>query len=34
MIEDLQKIPEKAVVLFHAVGHNPTGFDPSDSQWE
>lgn len=29
MIEDLKKIPEESVVLFHAVGHNPTGFDPS-----
>lgn len=30
MLEDLKKLPNKAVVLFHAVGHNPTGFDPSD----
>lgn len=34
MIEDLAKIPENAVVLFHAIGHNPTGFDPTDTQWE
>jgi aspartate/tyrosine/aromatic aminotransferase len=34
MVEDLKKIPEFSVVLFHAVGHNPTGFDPSDNQWK
>ena len=33
MVEDLKKIPEESVVLFHAVGHNPTGFDPTHDQW-
>jgi len=34
MLADLEKIPEESLVLFHAVGHNPTGFDPTPAQWE
>ncbi len=33
MLTDLKGIPENSVVLFHPVGHNPTGFDPSQEQW-
>ncbi len=33
MVEDLQSLPEYAPVIFHPVGHNPTGFDPSHEQW-
>lgn len=27
------KVPEGAVVLFHACAHNPTGVDPTPEQW-
>jgi aspartate aminotransferase len=30
---DLQKIPERSVILLHACAHNPTGVDPSLEQW-
>ena len=29
-----QNAPEGAVVILHAVAHNPTGNDPSMEQWE
>ncbi len=32
--QSLTKIPEKAFVVFHCSGHNPTGFDPSIEQWQ
>jgi aspartate aminotransferase len=31
--EDLEKAPEGAIVLLHACAHNPTGVDPTKSQW-
>ncbi len=31
---DLKKVPAGDVVLLHGCCHNPTGFDPSDSQWQ
>lgn len=34
MLEDLKQLPENSLVLYHAVGHNPTGFDPSPEQWQ
>jgi len=34
MIEDLKAAPERAVVILHGCAHNPTGIDPSKSQWE
>ena len=34
MITVLEDIPENDVVLFHACCHNPTGVDPSDTNWE
>jgi aspartate aminotransferase, mitochondrial len=34
MVEDLKKIPDESVVLFHACAHNPTGVDPSPAQWK
>nr|XP_023025465.1 aspartate aminotransferase, mitochondrial-like [Leptinotarsa decemlineata] len=34
MLEDLCKVPEHSMVLFHACAHNPTGMDPSKEQWE
>ena len=33
MLESLRNIPTGSVVLFHPVGHNPTGFDPTPEQW-
>ena len=30
----LKKIPEKSFVVFHSTGHNPTGYDPRDDQWD
>lgn len=33
--DDLKnKVPEGAVVLFHACAHNPTGVDPNEEQWK
>jgi aspartate aminotransferase len=32
-LEDIQKIPEKSIILLHACAHNPTGVDPSPEQW-
>nr|XP_039257561.1 aspartate aminotransferase, mitochondrial-like [Styela clava] len=33
-LEDLSKIPENNIVLFHACAHNPTGVDPSFEDWQ
>ena len=33
-VSSLKKVPEESVVIFHPVGHNPTGFDPSKEQWK
>ena len=32
-IEDINKIPERAIILLHACAHNPTGVDPRPEQW-
>lgn len=29
MLEDIDKAPNKSLVLLHATAHNPTGVDPS-----
>ncbi|KAI3387020.1 hypothetical protein SNEBB_000289 [Seison nebaliae] len=34
MMNDLNKIPKQSVVLLHACAHNPTGVDPTKSQWK
>jgi aromatic-amino-acid transaminase len=34
MIEALQALPEKSVVVLHACCHNPTGVDLKEDQWE
>jgi aspartate aminotransferase len=31
--EDLQNAPKGSIVLLHACAHNPTGVDPTQSQW-
>lgn len=33
-IADLSKAPEGAAILLHACCHNPTGVDPTTSQWD
>ncbi|CAH1176032.1 unnamed protein product [Phaedon cochleariae] len=33
LIEDLRNAPEHSVIILHACAHNPTGCDPSTSQW-
>jgi len=34
MLEDLDKAPKGSIVLLHPSAHNPTGCDPSKSEWE
>ncbi|XP_050507583.1 aspartate aminotransferase, mitochondrial-like [Diabrotica virgifera virgifera] len=34
MKDDLNKLPCKSIVLFHASAHNPTGVDPTPKQWD
>lgn len=33
LLEDVKAAPEGSVFVFHACAHNPTGVDPSESQW-
>lgn len=33
MVDDLGAAPDGSIVLLHACAHNPTGIDPSESQW-
>lgn len=32
-LNDINKIPEKSIILLHACAHNPTGVDPKPEQW-
>ncbi|XP_066996372.1 aspartate aminotransferase, mitochondrial isoform X2 [Anabrus simplex] len=32
-LEDISKLPENSIILFHACAHNPTGVDPKPEQW-
>lgn len=34
LLTDLDKAQNNSVVLLHVCAHNPTGMDPSKSQWE
>ncbi len=34
LIEDISNIPDNSIVLLHMVGHNPSGVDPTNEQWE
>lgn len=34
MAKDLGSLPPASVVLLHAAAHNPTGVDPTQSQWD
>ncbi|XP_074641069.1 aspartate aminotransferase, cytoplasmic-like isoform X2 [Tubulanus polymorphus] len=33
-LDALKNAPENAVILLHAIAHNPTGMDPSHDQWK
>ena len=33
MTEDLLRLPDESIILFHACAHNPTGVDPTQEQW-
>lgn len=33
LLESLRKLEPKSVVLFHACAHNPSGIDPTQSEW-
>lgn len=33
-LEYMQNIPDGSIVLLHACAHNPTGLDPTQSQWK
>uniref|UniRef100_A0A8C5QAB8 Aspartate aminotransferase n=1 Tax=Leptobrachium leishanense TaxID=445787 RepID=A0A8C5QAB8_9ANUR len=33
-LDDISKIPEQSIILFHACAHNPTGVDPKPEQWK
>ena len=34
LLEDLDKAENGSIIVLHACAHNPTGSDPSKSQWE
>jgi len=33
LIADMKSAPNKSFFLLHACAHNPTGVDPTQSQW-
>ncbi|KAK5647019.1 hypothetical protein RI129_005483 [Pyrocoelia pectoralis] len=33
-LNDINKMPEKSIILLHACAHNPTGVDPNFEQWK
>lgn len=33
-LDDINKIPEKSIILLHACAHNPSGVDPKEKEWE
>ncbi|KAH8606333.1 putative Aminotransferase class I and II [Trypanosoma vivax] len=34
MLQSLEDLPERSVVLLHACAHNPTGVDPTMEEWK
>jgi len=34
MLATIRAAPPKSAILFQAAGHNPTGLDPTDAQWD
>ena len=33
-MRDLKRVPEKSAIVLHAACHNPTGCDPTESEWK
>lgn len=33
LLADLERAPEKSVIVLHSSAHNPTGLDPTRKQW-
>ena len=33
-LEDLNKLPDKSIILFHSCAQNPCGVDPSIEEWK
>ncbi|KAH7728942.1 glutamine-oxaloacetic transaminase [Aphelenchoides avenae] len=34
LVEDLDKAPERSVIVLHGCAHNPTGMDPTHDEWK
>jgi aspartate aminotransferase len=34
LLADLKQAPDQSIILLHACAHNPTGVDPTPSQWK
>lgn len=34
VLDAFDKLPERSILLLHACAHNPTGADPTESDWE
>ncbi|KAK9423305.1 putative Aspartate aminotransferase [Seiridium unicorne] len=34
MLSDIKAAPKGSIFLFHACAHNPTGVDPTETQWK
>jgi len=34
MLDAMRAMPENSVVVLHASGHNPTGLDPTEGEWD
>jgi aspartate/tyrosine/aromatic aminotransferase len=34
LIDSIKKIPDNNIILLHACAHNPSGYDPSQIEWE
>lgn len=34
MVDFLKKIPERSIIFMHPCAHNPTGLDPTQSEWD
>lgn len=34
MVDSIKKLPPNSAILMHSCCHNPTGYDPSEEQWQ
>jgi aromatic-amino-acid transaminase len=34
MLEDIERLPTESIVVLHGCCHNPTGIDPTETQWK